>query len=172
MGVDDQPFCREILVGSGMPKSIVVKISDLPVLTLPYHDGIILAGPPNVGGVCAGRSRVEFVAVNMRRLPAAAYLVENSPFATAVLHRRNVSPVRAALALVISTHLYRVRTGAGLPGEVVTCETRPTVHDGLIVVSHPVSAVLDTGRAMETQIWEVVRPSQYRALETGYPNGI
>jgi hypothetical protein len=114
-------------------KAWVFSAADIPRLTLPYRDGVVVYRPetPRPTGVSADTAgneheMVDFVPVDRREAARLAVQLARRPDAgSVVVHPRFSPAARTALAIGFAAHLADARRADGLDPNVVTTACAP-----------------------------------------------
>jgi hypothetical protein len=143
-------------------KAWVFPAADIPRLTLPYRDGVVVYRPetPRPTGASADTAgneyeMVDFVPVDRREAARLAVQLARRPDAgSVVVHPRFSPAARTALAIGFAAHLAGARRADGLDPNVVTTACAPDLQrlPGHVRVPHllTISAVpLKTSRAQQ-----------------------
>lgn len=134
---------------------VEIPASHLPVLDLPYVDGMIAAHFDSP--MCADGTGVWLHFMPHPDISTVIALASLPGVAT-VLHPRYITNARSAVALTMATYLLREREAQGDQSAVVTCAVRPDcLPDGSRLSEHPVRIIReDTQDGEDAVVWEIL----------------
>ncbi len=139
---------------------------DIPQLTLPYRDGVVVyrPKPPRPGAGRTGTAghkpgMVTFVPAEPHEAPqVAVHLARQPDPGSVVLHPRFSPAARTALAIGFAAHLADARRADGLDPNIVTTACTPDLRQlpGYVRVPHLLTISALTQENCERTIWEIM----------------